>query len=62
MQSVDCVPCSLQTAYLAPCSLQTAQVLKLHATYIYNIYVNYGSISNHQVVFYGTVIYYLLWS
>ena len=34
MQSADCVPCSLQTAYLAPCSLQTAQVLRLHATYI----------------------------
>ena len=32
MQSADCVPCSLQTAYLAPCSLQTAQVLRLHAT------------------------------
>ena len=38
MQSADCVPCSLQTAYLAPCSLQTAQVLRLHATYIY-IYI-----------------------
>ena len=34
MQSADCVPCSLQTAYLAPCTLQTAQVLRLHATYL----------------------------
>ena len=34
MQSADCVPCSLKTAYLAPCSLQTAQVLRLHATYL----------------------------
>ena len=33
MQSADCVPCSLQTAYLARCSLQTAQVLRLHATH-----------------------------
>ena len=35
MQSADCVPCSLQTAYLAPCSLQTAQVLRLHATSLF---------------------------
>ena len=34
MQSADCVPYNLQTAYLAPCSLQTAQVLRLHATEI----------------------------
>ena len=34
MQSADCVPCSLQTGYLAPCSLQTAQVFRLHATYL----------------------------
>ena len=34
MQSADCVPCTLQTAYLAPCSLQTAQALRLHATSI----------------------------
>ena len=34
MQSADCIPFSLQTAYLAPCSVQTAQVLRLHAIYI----------------------------
>ena len=42
MQSADCVPCSLQTAYLAPCSLQTAQVLRLHATAIVSLIAYYS--------------------